>query len=243
MRRMIFLMVIAVMAMSVPVFGQVARETVERIGGDGARYHAAEDFMVSDWLVFLGQAKYENEQQFDGYALSTAGALGLTIGWNEMPGNVSVLVALNPNEPIRYLGTQYWLDNCKVGGKPYKNRFMPVEVEVVRETRIDTPFVPEIHLEARAQKVLLIDFPEAETGLIPQAVLVVIDWPKGHKFPIPCFPREKGWYGIGLPVLECAGIIGGIWGIHELLAGPAVLKHVPSGSILKGIPPGVISPP
>ncbi len=34
---------------------------------------------------------------------------------------------------------------------------------------------------------------------------------KGHKFPIPCFPREKGWYGTGLPILECAAIGAGLW--------------------------------
>ena len=34
--------------------------------------------------------------------------------------------------------------------------------------------------------------------------IIVVD--KGHKFPIPCIPREKGWYGIGLPIVECAAL-------------------------------------
>ncbi len=45
---------------------------------------------------------------------------------------------------------------------------------------------------------------------------------KRHKVPIPCFPREKSLYGIGLPILECAAIVGGAWWLWP--SAPALFK-------------------
>ena len=48
---------------------------------------------------------------------------------------------------------------------------------------------------------------------LPAPVLITVEKKKGRKFPIPCIPREKTWFGIGVPVLECAAIVGGVWAI------------------------------
>lgn len=56
------------------------------------------------------------------------------------------------------------------------------------------------------------------------------DFPRGHKFPIPCFPRERGWYGIGLPIAECAVIAAGAWWLWPSapkVVKPTMVGHTP----------------
>lgn len=127
MLKSLFLNILLALIATSVALAQETGITVAGINTMGVgRYTAVEPVQVQTWAVFASQEQYKSEDQFEGYALSTAGALGLTNGYNEMPFNKAVLVTLNPLEPIRYNGSEYWLDNCKVGGKPYKNRFKPV---------------------------------------------------------------------------------------------------------------------
>ncbi|GEM_PF-4172905 len=115
----------------VSIFAQ-SIEQVNTMGSRGDRYRAGPEFKIGDWSVFGNQPMYKGQESVNGFGLSTAGELGLKLGWNELPGNVAVLVELNPNVKVRHFGASYYLDDCRllINGLwvPYKNRFKPVEV-------------------------------------------------------------------------------------------------------------------
>ena len=68
---------------------------------------------------------------------------------------------------------------------------------------------------------------------------VTLTWDKGRKFPIPCWPREKGWYGTGIPIASCIGIGLGI-GLPFIGGGHAAIVAI-GHKIVPVL--GVISPP
>lgn len=118
---------------------------VNQMGARDNRYRAADDFRISDYSVFGNQPQYNlNPEMLSGYGLATAGELRITKAWNELPNNRSVLVELNPNARVRYLGNLYYLDDCQwfVGGKwvQFYNRLKPVEVPAPK---------PEVRVEYR----------------------------------------------------------------------------------------------
>lgn len=195
-----------------PAPGSGVKDRVNELGKNGSRYVAAENFEVAGLEVFGNQPRYDvtKPETLNGWQLTTAGQLGLdkVDGWNEVDG-FAAKVRLNPNEPVRYLGNMFYLDNCQwyIGGKwvAFKNRFRPI----VPPTP-DAPVVQvvELKLTPAPAEVALVALPPALS--MPVAPTPVVFQPeKRHKFPIPCFPREKGWYGIGLPVVSCAGLVFG----------------------------------
>lgn len=107
--------------------------TAERVNNLGrGRYTAALSFETATWEVFGSQPRFdpENPGMLSGYQASTAAALGISEGWNEIGNDVAARVVLRSDEPVLFMGDQYYLMNCKwfMGGKwvPFNNRFRPI---------------------------------------------------------------------------------------------------------------------
>jgi hypothetical protein len=127
-----------------------------------------------------------------------------TVGWLSQDGQTVVL------EECANLAK---CDGCAPEVAP-----APTTVQVVELTL--TPAPAEVALTALPAALPLPVAPNP----------VVFEPEKRHKFPIPCFPREKGWYGIGIPVVSCAALVFGGLGAAGFW-GSAVTK-------LPGIPMG-----
>jgi|GEM_PF-4417992 len=72
------------------------------------------------------------------------------------------------------------------------------------------PAEPEVTLPPAEPPVEIEDLPPAPDWPEARQFQVVLTWDKGRKFPIPCWPREKGWYGTGIPIISCAAIVTGV---------------------------------
>jgi len=97
---------------------------------------------------------------------------------------------------------------------------------------------PEVVLPPAQPSVELNDLPPAYWPETRHYVQVILDYEKRRKFPIPCWPREKGWYGTGIPILSCAAIAAGI--VLPLVGGAEAVATVGHKIVPIG---GVISPP
>jgi hypothetical protein len=97
------------------------------------------------------------------------------------------------------------------------------------------PVVELLTYEPAEPAVQLNELPPAlERPVAPIPIAFVPD--KEHKFPIPCWPREKGWYGTGIPILSCVAIAAGIGlpfiGGHAATAVAVGSKVVPPGGVI-----------
>ena len=68
------------------------------------------------------------------------------------------------------------------------------------------PPTPAVMLLPPPEPVALNDLPPAPAPWQQPEISVELLWEIGRKFPIPCYPRERGWYGTGLPIAECAAV-------------------------------------